>query len=133
MSLAPVSTRPKTGPTWRAPHSPTSSGPGTSGWRELADGVGEVEVEAGDRRDRDDGSVQAGRLVLGHALPALLRGSVDHQFVDERVGDRLDSALAVAGVPRRQHRLDDVAAAEPLMEGGIYRPGEVGGNHPPPD
>src|ERR1700691_6542390 len=101
MSLAPVSTRPKTGPTWRAPRRPTSSGPGMSGWRELAHGVG--EVEAGDRRDRDDGSVQAGRLVLGHALPALLRGSVDHQFVDERVGDRLDNTRAVAGAPGRPH------------------------------
>ena len=55
-----------------------------SGWRELTNCVG--EVEAGNRRDRDDGSVQTGRLVLGHALPALLRGSVDYQFVDERVG-----------------------------------------------
>ena len=55
---------------------PASSGPGVSGWRELANGVG--EVEAGDRCDRDDGSVQAGRLVLGHALAALFRGSVDH-------------------------------------------------------
>src|SRR5580692_742546 len=121
--------RPRVRPTsGRVPHRPM---PGTSGWRQLADGVG--EVEAGHRRDRDDGSVQTGRLVLGYALPALLGGSVDHQFVDQRVGDRLDSALAVAGVPGRQHGLDDVAAAEPLMEGGIYRHGEIGGNHPPAD
>jgi Transposase IS116/IS110/IS902 family len=56
-------------------------------------------------------------------------GSVDHQLVDERVGDCLDSALAVAGVPGRQHGLDDVATAEPLLEGGIHRHSEVGGDH----
>src|SRR5271170_1973820 len=110
-----------------AASSATSSRPGMSGWRELTNCVG--EVEAGNRRDRDDGSVQTGRLVLGHALPALLRGSVDYQFVDERVGDRLESALAVARVPGRKHGRDDVAAAEPVMECGVYRHGEVSGDH----
>lgn len=49
---------------------PLPPGPLTSGRGELADGLS--QVDAGHRRDRDDGGVQAGCVVLGDPLAALL-------------------------------------------------------------
>ena len=91
------------------------------------------EVDAGRRQDRDGCRVQAGLVVSGDPVAALLGGAVDDQLVDQGVGDRLERALSVAGVPRREHRGDDVAAAEPLVERRVDRDGEVGSEDPPAD
>ena len=67
---------------------------GTSGWRQLANRLAEIYVRGW--RYCDDRSVQAGRVVLSNAFPAVLQRTMDDKLVYQRIRNRGYSALPVA-------------------------------------
>src|SRR3954451_2778582 len=66
---------------------------------------------------------------LGERLQALALGATvaEHEHLaNEVVGDQLERALAVAVLPRGDHRIDPLAPPEPAEERGVDGDGRVG-------
>ena len=95
--------------------------------------AGEGVDQLGELLRRDDGGEDRGGDAAGdellEALLHLLGAAEDEHLLDRLPGRFGGGLLAVAGVPGVQHRLDLLPPAEPSVELGVDRDGDVGGEH----
>ncbi len=79
------------------------------------------------------GVVDARLAIALDMLAAFIGRTMDHEIVDDLVGNRLDGGLAIPGFPERPELRERVSAAEPFVIGRVDGNREIGGGGPPTD